>query len=127
MWKCSNCKELIDDQFDTCWNCGTRTDGTHEPSFARDPDAADAPKQAEELAPQLSRSSPAREGFAYSLFADFALLIGQVCALLGCVVAIIYGVLCLAAENWIGAVLLAPLLLFLSLANFVVFARVSRL
>ncbi len=22
MWKCSNCSEGIEDQFDSCWNCG---------------------------------------------------------------------------------------------------------
>ena len=22
MWKCKNCKEEVEDQFDVCWNCG---------------------------------------------------------------------------------------------------------
>jgi hypothetical protein len=28
MWNCQKCGEPIEDQFDTCWNCGTRRDGT---------------------------------------------------------------------------------------------------
>ena len=27
MWTCTNCKENIEDQFDSCWKCGTRRDG----------------------------------------------------------------------------------------------------
>ena len=32
MWKCSKCKETIEDSFDSCWNCGTGKDGTPAPS-----------------------------------------------------------------------------------------------
>lgn len=117
MWKCPNCQELIEDNFDTCWNCGTHTDGTRDPSFTRDPDTT----------AKQSKESLARSGIAYSSVADIALIIGQGCALIGCVCAIIFGIQCLRADNWIGALLLAPLSFFLSLANFVVFARVSRL
>ena len=27
MWKCPNCGEEIEEQFDTCWNCGTTQEG----------------------------------------------------------------------------------------------------
>lgn len=127
MWKCSNCEELIEDNFDTCWNCGYRKDGTQDASFARDLDAPDASHQPAESISQNAKSPPKRDGIVYSLFADFALLFGQGCALIGCVVAIIYGLLCLMTDNWLGAVLLAPMSFFLSLANFVVFSRVSRM
>jgi hypothetical protein len=127
MWKCLNCQELIEDSFDACWNCGVLVDGTDDPTFQRDPDAPSLPDPPEESIPETSENRNARRGIAYTSFADFALLIGQGCALLGCVVAIIYGVLCLMAESSIGAVLLAPMSFFLSLANFVVFVRVSRL
>lgn len=127
MWKCPNCEELIEDNFDRCWNCGTHTDGTLDTSFVPDPDSQDAPDQSKEPTAQHFEDSPARNGIAYSIFADFALLMGQGCALIGCVCAIIYGVLCMMADNWIGVALLAPLSFFLSLANFVVFSRVSRL
>lgn len=133
MWKCPSCAELIDDDFEVCWNCGTRTDGTRDTSFVRDPDAPYAADPPEESTSQLtedgivSGSSPARDGFAYSSFADFALIIGQGFALLGCIVAMTYALFCMEANNWIGVVLLAPMSFFLSLANFVVFARVGRL
>lgn len=127
MWKCSNCEELIEDNFGACWNCGALVDGTEDPEFHRDPDAPSIPDPPEESNPELLDDIGSRRGIAYSSFADFALLIGQGCALLGCVAAIIYGILCLMADNRIGAGLLAPLSFFLSLANFVVFLRVSRL
>jgi hypothetical protein len=28
MWTCLNCIENIDGQFDSCWSCGTKRDGT---------------------------------------------------------------------------------------------------
>lgn len=33
MWQCSGCAEQLEDQFDTCWKCGTRHDGNHDPAF----------------------------------------------------------------------------------------------
>ncbi len=127
MWKCPSCKELIQDGFDECWNCGTHADGTQNPSFSRDPDAPNAPDQSKDPIARPSVTIPVRNGIAYSLFADFALLIGQGCAMIGCVCAIIYGVLCMRADDLIGFILLAPLSFCLALANFVVFSRVRRL
>ncbi|MCA9212989.1 MAG: hypothetical protein KDB27_07990 [Planctomycetales bacterium] len=129
MWKCPNCEEQIEDNFDTCWNCGTQPDGTTDSWFARNPDAPAAADQSKEVFAELSNDAnrPARNGFAYSAFADFALLVGQACAMIGCVSAIIYGVRSMMAESWFGGSLMAPLLFFLSLAHFVVFSRVSRL
>ena len=31
MWVCSNCNEQLEDQFDSCWKCGTARDGTPPP------------------------------------------------------------------------------------------------
>ena len=28
MWACPKCGEQIEDQFEACWSCGTRQDGT---------------------------------------------------------------------------------------------------
>ena len=33
MWKCSNCGESIEDDFDVCWNCGTSQSGEKDPNF----------------------------------------------------------------------------------------------
>ena len=27
MWSCSNCQEVIEDQFDSCWRCGCSREG----------------------------------------------------------------------------------------------------
>ena len=27
MWSCSNCREIIEDQFDACWRCGCSREG----------------------------------------------------------------------------------------------------
>ncbi len=33
VWKCSQCDENIDDQFDSCWSCGADKDGNPNPAF----------------------------------------------------------------------------------------------
>ena len=48
MWKCSKCKEKIEDNFDSCWSCGTTRDGS-------------APTEPfEKVSPVPSKSSSAR-------------------------------------------------------------------
>jgi predicted lipid-binding transport protein (Tim44 family) len=46
MWTCLKCRENIEDQFDTCWHCGTKRDGsppaTPPPSFPTSEPAAPA-------------------------------------------------------------------------------------
>ena len=32
-WICKNCSEIIDKEFDSCWNCGTSKDGKKSQSF----------------------------------------------------------------------------------------------
>jgi hypothetical protein len=39
MWRCPRCNEVVDDQFDMCWNCGTNQDGTASAGF--DPERDD--------------------------------------------------------------------------------------
>ena len=44
MWRCPNCGQRIDDNFDVCWKCGTGQDGSRAADFqaeASDPHAAD--------------------------------------------------------------------------------------
>lgn len=43
MWKCSNCKADVDDDFHICWNCGTLADGSVDPTFAPEQDITDLP------------------------------------------------------------------------------------
>lgn len=31
MWKCAKCKEECEDNFDSCWSCGTGRDGSAPP------------------------------------------------------------------------------------------------
>jgi hypothetical protein len=33
MWRCPHCGEHVDDEFETCWKCGTAADGTPDPDF----------------------------------------------------------------------------------------------
>ncbi len=43
MWTCGNCREVIEDQFEACWNCGASRTGALNFNFVREPDAgADA-------------------------------------------------------------------------------------
>jgi hypothetical protein len=43
MWQCPQCKELIGDSFDACWNCGTGRTGAAPSAFAPEPDDASVP------------------------------------------------------------------------------------
>ena len=35
MWKCTKCGELVEDDFEVCWNCGTSSEGVEDPEFRR--------------------------------------------------------------------------------------------
>ena len=63
------------------------------------------------------------QGLAYTVWADIALLIGQVMSLIGCAVVVGLAVIGLLLGRW-SALLWGPLLAFQSLAMYVVFARV---
>jgi hypothetical protein len=33
MWACPKCTERLEDEFETCWNCGTSKTGVENPDF----------------------------------------------------------------------------------------------
>ena len=33
MWKCSGCREEVEDSFDACWSCGISKEGVENPEF----------------------------------------------------------------------------------------------
>ena len=37
MWRCQDCGETVEDNFDVCWNCGTSQDGRKDPHFRPEP------------------------------------------------------------------------------------------
>ena len=75
MWVCSKCDESIEDTFDACWNCGTYSDGQHNPDFLPEPDDANVPdpgrKREEERKP-IRHFPP----FRFSLRSLFLLICG---------------------------------------------------
>lgn len=36
MWTCAKCAEQLEDDFGTCWNCGTSKTGVENPDFERE-------------------------------------------------------------------------------------------
>lgn len=111
MWKCPNCEEAVEDSFETCWNCGTSADGSADPDFHRvedDPTIPDPGAEAGPAGSETSRGRPAYVSMAYSSLADFALLIGQAGALVGCGLAIYSEVLFFRAESHVGVWVVAP-------------------
>jgi hypothetical protein len=50
MWQCVKCHQHVEDQFDTCWQCGTSRDGTEDPDFSLGDEVP--PEAAETLAPE---------------------------------------------------------------------------
>jgi hypothetical protein len=43
MWSCANCREVIEDQFDSCWRCGCSREGKLNLDFlAESTDATDS-------------------------------------------------------------------------------------
>jgi predicted nucleic-acid-binding Zn-ribbon protein len=37
MWTCPNCREVLEDQFDACWQCGCTREGKLNLEFIREP------------------------------------------------------------------------------------------
>ena len=33
MWECPKCQEVVGDELEVCWNCGTTEDGVEDPHF----------------------------------------------------------------------------------------------
>lgn len=126
MWECPKCGEAVEDSFDKCWNCGTSTDGTADPNFSRVEDDPSIPDPGSEVG-TTHLDDASRSGIAFSSLGDFALLIGQASALVGCGFSVYWGVLLIREGYHAGAILVAPIVFFVSLANWVVFTRVGRL
>jgi uncharacterized protein YbjQ (UPF0145 family) len=59
MWKCSKCREEVEDSFEVCWNCGTANDGTVDPSFHREENDQAPPSEDEETAISAGPVKPA--------------------------------------------------------------------
>ena len=45
MWKCPSCGEQLEEQFDTCWKCGTNRDGGRSDNFAPESSVEGEPDQ----------------------------------------------------------------------------------
>ena len=113
MWKCIKCGEDIEDTFDVCWNCGTSKDGVEDPNFQSKIDAAPS-----------SEGRTAQDGWN---LADFALGVGQTCAFLGCIAAVVCAFLLLSQGYYVYGMVLAPISFFYQVAMFVVFSRVKNM
>ena len=68
-----------------------------------------------------------RTGIAYSVWADVALMVGGVASGLTCVLDLLVGIALLVQRQYFEALIVCPLVFFLSLAMLVVFLRVQKL
>lgn len=78
----------------------------------------------------FSRRSPPgveRKGLAYSNLANLALVVGQLAAALGVIVAIVIWIFAAINGEWLQALFTGPITTLLMLALLVVFARVMDL
>jgi len=75
MWTCLKCKENIEDQFDACWSCGTKRDGT--PPFKSHPTIP-------------TSASPKPKNERRSEWSAFLRVIGVFCAIVGVVAGVGY-------------------------------------
>jgi hypothetical protein len=60
MWTCSHCGEMSEDNFDSCWQCGTGQDGT--PSA----ETGSYAQQQAQMGPAFDTPCPICGGLAYS-------------------------------------------------------------
>lgn len=67
LWKCPNCGESIEAEFDLCWNCGTSRDGETPSEFERETEI--------KISRQTEKSSFAPGKFIISCFIAWAILI----------------------------------------------------
>src|SRR5208337_3668293 len=49
MWRCSRCRETVPEDFDLCWHCGGKRDGTPTQVFQAEPDDPPVPDSGVEL------------------------------------------------------------------------------
>lgn len=84
MWTCSNCREIIEDQFDACWTCGCSREGKLNLDFLREPSFANEYAAVEKIVSKhyqcqkceygdarVERISSRGTGFAKLLAKDF--------------------------------------------------------
>jgi uncharacterized membrane protein YvbJ len=116
MWQCKKCGKSAEDQFESCWNCGTSKEGVEDPHFQR----------AERL---LAKSGTHRRkgGFAYSRLADIALVVSSIAAIGGCAVTLIAIVVAAYNGELVQAFVVLPIAFFLQMGMLVVFERVQDL
>jgi hypothetical protein len=71
-WKCLQCGEVSDDQYEMCWHCGTASDGQSDPEF----------QHADDYEPPLPEDEKAQFplSFLLSLVTAFCLIFGLVAA-----------------------------------------------
>lgn len=86
MWQCKNCNEENEDNFESCWNCGTSIDGKQPENFQA---FLEAKKEAiEELEKPSFINKHIKEGLVAVLGALFgAVLAGAIGALFGAMIA----------------------------------------
>jgi hypothetical protein len=113
MWTCLKCKEVVADNFDICWNCGTTQNG-HEDLSCRNEEDSPAPNPRDQAA--------MRGRFARGLLTVAAWL-----SLFGCAVAVVGGFWSLTQPRPLEGLAVATLAFVYQAAMFVVFAKVRRL
>ena len=57
MWQCQKCGTNIDEQFDSCWACGTSKDGVEDSDFKHADDYDPPPVESVELPPGMILST----------------------------------------------------------------------
>ena len=72
-----------------------------------------------------SRSTTRRDGLAHSALADIALIVSMIAAALGCLGAVIAGLVFVMRGDLLSGFVVAPLAFFLQLGMLVVFIRVQ--
>ncbi len=109
------CGEQAEDAFDACWKCEASLQSPLNTTFQQEVDA-----------PSESRRDSDTTGLDASDWADLVLIVGQVCALAGCLTAFVIGLVSLFDGHIVGMVA-CPLAFANQLALSIVFARVRHM
>ena len=73
-----------------------------------------------------SPETDGRQGFAYSTFADLALVVSMIAAVVGAFVAAIGTMVAIYHEEWFHGLVLGPIVFLLQIGMLVVFLRVQQ-
>ncbi len=131
MWTCQKCKQVVEDDFEVCWNCGTTIDGREDSEFRKEEDSSVPGRTGAAAIAETETDDEGRQRVGLPVrqgcIAGVVLSVAALLSLLGCLAAVLAGVWYLANDRPLEGLVGAPLAFVYQAAMFFVFTKVQRI